>query len=188
MVWIIIAVVVAAALGPLLWLLPTERDRVLGNLRTAARRAGLVVEVTHLPKLNAAAEERVSSGGAAREAKIDCTAYRLTLPRRLPNAPRWLLLRSDQENRHVPGWSTLKPPMCLPTEQAPYWREISVLLDTLPGGCIAVEAGDRHISWYGRERLDGATAAEVVGGVRDGLAAIGELHRALGSGPPDDSQ
>jgi len=183
-VWIIIAVVVVLALGPLFWLLPSQRDRHLGELRTRARREGLVVEVTSLPKVDAAPEERVSSGGKAREPKVSCAAYRLALPRRLTQAPRWLLLKSERENRYIQGWTTLAPPIDVPPAQD-YWREIGSIVRALPGGCVGVEADDRRVTWYGRERLEGTDADTLVTGIRTGLEAIGKLHSRLDSDPEE---
>ena len=181
----IIGIVLAAAIGPIFWLLPTKRDRVQGQLRAAARQAGLVVEIAALPKVDSRPEERVSAGGKRRDATIDCVAYRLALPCSMPNAPRWLLLRSDRENRYLEGWTTLSPPRRLPAMQAPYWRDIATVLDTLPGGCAAVETDTRYISWFGRERLDGDSPQTVVAGIREGLQVIAELHRQLDGKTPN---
>lgn len=185
LVWIIIGIVLVAAVGPVFWLLPSKRDRVQGQLRSSARRAGLVVEIAALPKVDARAEERVSAGGKARDPTVDCVAYRLALTRPMPNAPAWLLLRSDRENRYLTGWTTLSPPSRLPAMQAAYWRDIAAVLNGLPGGCSAVEADTRRISWYGRERLNGNSPETVVEGIREGLQAIGELHRELDRGTPN---
>ena len=184
--WFIIGIVLVAAVGPIFWLLPSKRDRIQGRLRAAARHAGLTVEIAELPKVEARAEERVSAGGKPRDATIRCVAYRLALPRRLPDAPGWLLLRSSRESRFVAGWTTLTPPHRLPAAQAPYWRDVAAIINALPGGCAAVEAGIRHISWYGRERLGGNSPETVVAGIRDGLQAMGELHRELDRDAPSD--
>ena len=79
MVWIVIALVLIAAVGPVFYLLPTKASRRQAALRTAARQAGLVVEIASVPKPDAQAAELVSSGGEPRDAKIDCAAYRLPL-------------------------------------------------------------------------------------------------------------
>ena len=184
MVWIIVGIVLVAAIGPVFWLLPSKRDRVQSQLRSVARQAGLVVEVAALPKVDSRPEERVSAGGKPRDATIDCVAYRLALPRSMPNAPTWLLLKSNRENRYLKGWTTLSPPSRLPAAQAPYWGEVAAVLDDLPGGCAAVEADTRFISWYGRERLDGGSPKVVVACIRDGLQAISDLHRELDHGTP----
>ncbi|MCY3620544.1 MAG: hypothetical protein OXH68_02390, partial [Gammaproteobacteria bacterium] len=187
LVWIIIGIVLVAAVGPVFWLMPSKRDRMQGELRSAARGAGLVVEIANLPKVDARAEERVSAGGKPRDATIDCVAYRLALARPMPGAPAWLLLRSDSENRYLPGWTTLSPPSQLPVGQGAYWCDIAAVLDRLPGGCAAVEADARRISWYGRERLNGNTPEAVVAGIREGLEAIGRLHRELDADTPKRS-
>ena len=179
LVWIIIGIVLAAAVGPVLWLLPSKRDRLLGEFRAAARRAGLVVEMTAVPKVDATANERVSAGGTPRDPKIECVGYRLTLPRLLANAPRWLLLKSEHENRYVPGWTTLSPPRGLPTLQEPYWLKVGEVINALPGGCVAVQADVRHVTWFGREVLGDRTVEAVIGDIRTGLEAVGELHREL---------
>ncbi len=188
MVWIIIAVVVIAVLGPVLALVPSRRDRLLAGLRTAARRAELVVEVTSVPKLDAAAEERVSAGGAPRDARIDCAAYRLPLSAPLPNAPRWLLLKSGRDNRYLDGWATLHPPRQLPTPVGDYWHRIGAILDALPGGCVGVEADPGRVTWFGLERSGGVAVEAVAAGIRDGLAAIEALHQALEEAAADHAK
>ena len=100
----------------------------------------------------------------------------------MANAPAWLLLRADRENRYLSGWTTLSPPSRLPARQTGYWRNIGAVLNGLPGGCTAVEADMRYVSWYGRERLQGDSPEEVVAGIRTGLQAISELHGELDRG------
>ncbi|MDE0419829.1 MAG: hypothetical protein OXK76_02940 [Gammaproteobacteria bacterium] len=185
LVWLVIGIVLVAAIGPVFWLLPSKRDRAQGEMRAAARQAGLVVELATVPKVDARPEERVSAGGKARDAKEDCAAYRLALPRRLEYAPRWLLVKSDRENRYLDGWTTPSPPRRLPARQEPYWRAVGAIIDHLPGGCRAVESDVRHVTWYGRERLRESSPEAVVAGIRDGLVAIGELHEKLDGGDRD---
>ena len=176
MVWIVIALVLAAAIGPVFYLMPSKASRRQAALRTAARQAGLVVEVASVPKLDADAPERVSSGGEPRDAKIDCAAYRLPLARRLVRAPRWMLLKSARENRFLPGWTTLTPPVAVPVERAAYWREVGAIIDALPGSCVAVEAAAQMVTWYGRERIGDANPETLVQAIRDGLAKLAEVH------------
>jgi hypothetical protein len=104
MTWIIIGLILLAAFGPVLWLVPSKRDRHLSALRDEARREGLVVELRRLPKLNPTADERVTAGGRVKEPTIECTAYTRTLRRRLVVLPAWRLLRSEDGIRALPGW------------------------------------------------------------------------------------
>jgi len=93
MTWLIIAVVLLGAFGPVLWLVPSRRDRRLAALRSAARQQGLVVELARLPNLAPRAEERVSAGGQRRDAVIECAQYRRVLPAALRGLPSWRLRR-----------------------------------------------------------------------------------------------
>ena len=177
--WVVVALAIALALGPILWLLPSKRDKRLAELRAAARRAGLVVELVAVPKLDADATHRVSPGGVARDAKVDCAAYRLPLPRPLPAAPCWRLLKSKRECDGPAGWTSLDPALNLPVSAQDYWHRIGQIADSLPGGCIGIQADARMIAWLGVERAEDATAADVVADIRAGLEAIGMLHQQL---------
>ena len=179
MVWIVIALILIAAVGPVFYLMPSKASRRQAALRTAARQAGLVVEVASVPKPDAAAAELVSSGGEPRDAKIDCAAYRLPLARRLAQAPRWMLLKSGRENRFLAGWTTLTPPVGVPVEREAYWREVAAIVDVLPGSCVAVEAGAQTVSWYGRERIGDADPDALVLAIRYGLLSLAEIHERI---------
>ena len=179
MVWIVIALVLIAAVGPVFYLMPSKASRRQAALRTAARQAGLVVEVASVPKLDADAAERVSSGGAPRDARIDCAAYRLPLARRLVQAPRWMLLKSPRENRFLAGWTTLTPPVSVPVAGAAYWREVAGIVDALPGSCVAVEAGAQTVSWFGTERIGDGDPATLAQTIRDGLETLAKVHERI---------
>lgn len=179
MVWIVIALVLIAAVGPVFYLMPSKASRRQAALRTAARQAGLVVEVGSVPKLDADAAERVSSGGAPRDAKIECAVYRLPLARRLVEAPRWMLLKSSRENRFLDGWTTLTPPVAVPAERAAYWREVAGIVDALPGSCVAVEARAQTVSWYGTERMGDTNPDTLAQAIRDGLERLAAVHERI---------
>ena len=184
LIWILIAVVLAAAVGPLLWLLPSRRQRQLGAWRTAAREHGLVVELASVEVADVPPEERVSASGVPRPAQRRCVAYRLPLVPPLDAAPRWRLLKSARTSGELPGWSVATPPPRLPMPAADYWRRLRPLLDALPGGCVGVEATAGAVSWLGLETAEDDAIATAVGGVHAGLAAIAELHRQLATAPP----
>lgn len=182
MVWAIIGVVLVLAIGPLFWLRPSRRERGVAALREEARKANLTVEVARLPDLDAAPEARVSAGGRARAPTIECATYRLLAPGRLEAAPHWRLLKSARENRYLEGWTTLEPPRALPAPQADYWRRVAAIVDTLPGGCLAVEATADGVGWSGRERLGDASPETVAAAIRGGLEALRDLHQELADG------
>lgn len=184
--WIVMALVMAVAIGPILWLLPSKRDKRLAEFRAAARSAGLVVEMVAVPKLDADAAERVSAGGVARDAKIDCVAYRLPLPRPLSEAPRWQLLKSERDSHCLRGWTSLDPPINLPVPAHDYWQRIGSIINALPGGCIGIQADAHTIAWLGRERTEGDTVAAVVEDIQAKLETIGILHGKLHAAAMDD--
>ena len=191
MVWIVVAVVVVAALGPLFWLLPSRRERRISAFRVAARRVGLAVEIASIEKLDASAEERVSAAGVPRQARLSCVAYRLPLPQPLFDAPRWQLLKSARDNhRCLPGWTVARESFEVPV-QGDYWQRVRAIVDALPGGCVGVEATPGAIVWYGLERLagDGSdgnadSVGAAVAAIRDGLLAVAALHEKLA--PPTE--
>jgi len=77
MIWILIGLLFIAAFGPILWLMPGERERRLSKLRLKARQRGLVVELTRIEDPSPQAHDRVSSGGVLKRPVINCAAYRL---------------------------------------------------------------------------------------------------------------
>ena len=190
MVWLGIAVVLAIALGPLFWLLPSKSERRASAFRLAAKRLGLAVEVASIEKPDASAEERVSAAGVVRQPRLHCAAYRLPLSTQLFDAPRWRLVKSEGGSRYLAGWAAVTTPANVPS-QGDYWQRLAAIVDALPGGCIGVEALPGAIVWYGMERLqrrddgDAESVDAVVAGIRDGLQAIAALHRTLvPSAPP----
>ena len=176
MVWLLVVLVVALAIGPILMLRPKPRERTVAALRTAARAAGLTVSVARVPHLGASAEDRVSAGGRDREPTIECASYRLLAPGGLEDAPQWTLYRSERENRYLPGWTTLTPPRRLPAQPEAYWERLAAIIEALPGGCVGVEANADGIAWLGQERLGDSDAEAVVREIREGLEAIRDLH------------
>lgn len=179
LLWIVLVLVAAVAIGPILYLLPSKRDKRAAAFRREALQAGLVVELAHVPKLDAAAAERVSAGGKRRDPAVDCVAYRLPLPKRLPAAPRWYLLRSEGDDQDMPGWTALQPPASVPKLAADYWRDVRAIVEALPPGCVGLQADAGALAWLGHEVEAAGDARQAVARVRDALAAIGELHRRL---------
>ena len=50
MTWLLIILVLVVAFGPVLWLVPSKRDKRLSALRSRARAEGLIVEMRRIPK------------------------------------------------------------------------------------------------------------------------------------------
>jgi hypothetical protein len=162
MSWWLIPLLLVAAFGPVLWILPSRRDRLLAKLRSEARRRGLLVELTRLPDLAAPPEARVSAGGKPRAAMLSCTAYRQPLPRGVNHAPRWRLLaltpgvmpgiapRSPRDAGPVPGW--VFDGAAAGDDR--YWQECAKRLSRLPEVAIGVEADRNQVAVFWRERVN----------------------------------
>ena len=165
MAWIVIFLVFAVAFGPLLYLLPTRKDRRLAAMRGEARRQGLTVELKPVRKLEATADERVSAGGRTRSPTHKSIAYGLPLHPALKHVGPWRLLRSVSDRWvfddefPVPGDAGLLPALL------PYFSK-------LPPDTVAVECVRREISCYWLERFP--ADGEAVKSLKKTLAALGE--------------
>ncbi|MFM8355360.1 MAG: hypothetical protein ACKOBM_10705 [Gammaproteobacteria bacterium] len=161
MVWLIIGVVLLAAFGPLLWLMPSRRDRRLSALRTAARRAGLTVEMVMLPRLDVAPEERVNSGGRVQAPARTIAVYRYPLPRRLRHLPGWRIFRARNGLPALPGWVFAVAARPDHPRLRAAMDTLASAIDALPDGVLAVDCEAQQVGVYWQEP-PGSDAASVV--------------------------
>ena len=179
MVWLIVALGLLVAFGPIVWLMPSRRDRQLAKLREAARRAGLVVELVRVPALDARPEERVSAGGVARDAQRPCTAYRLPVHGLDDAAPGWFLLRDAAAAEPLPGWTRHpeRRPRGLPADADLYWARVGRAVGALAERCVALECSPAAVTWYWLENAGQRAPAEVVADIAECLHALAALQR-----------
>lgn len=179
MVWLIVALGLLVAFGPIVWLMPSRRDRQLAKLREAARRAGLVVELVRVPTLDARPEERVSAGGVARDAQRACTAYRLPVHGVDEGAPGWFLLRDAAAANPLRGWTRHpeRPARRLPSDAGPYWTRVGRAVAGLEERCLALECTPATVTWYWLENAGQRGPAEVVSDIAACLHALAALQR-----------
>ena len=76
----IIVGILALAIAPLFWAMPSRRERQLAALRTAARKRGFTLQVTEVDHPDPTAQMQVSAGGKKRRPMQACVAYRLQRP------------------------------------------------------------------------------------------------------------
>ncbi len=165
MAWIVVALALILAFGPMLYLLPTRKDRRLAAMRMTARRLGLVVELKPVRKLDAAADERVSAGGIARSPVHQSVAYRLPLRKALSHIGPWRLLRSQRG-----GWQ-FDVEFPVPGE-ADFLKALPPLEGLLPDDVVAVECVGRDLSCYWLEQFP--ADGETVGALGATLSALAE--------------
>ena len=168
-IWVgaIIVGVLIVAFGPILYLLPSRKDRRLAALRAQARRLGLTVELKPVRNPDAAAAERVTAGGQLRAAKHASARYALALDRMPGAAPPWRLLRSAR------GWIADEG-TALP---AGWLGPLRPLIETLPDDVVAVDFDGRSVGCYWLERP--ASTTDAVVGLKGSLASIGGQLAAL---------
>ena len=177
MTWLIIIGVLVLAIGPVFYLLPSKRDKRLAALRASARDFGLAVEISFLPKLDPAAEERVSAGGSERYAKVQCAAYQLAIGKqlaldsfivqRMPASP------SVPVQEVFPGWCMTDPRRFVRVRGEPELiRHLQNALSRLPEDTIAIGFDSRFVACYW---LEGASAGpDVVQSMKGTLTALKE--------------
>jgi len=158
MTWLIILVVLIAAFGPILWLVPSKRDRRLTAMRQQARQEGMTVEMRGLPKVDPLPEERVTAGGRVLQPVQELAVYQWPLPRRLRHLPAWRLLRNGRGIQALPGWAFEigKKPQHPQLEAS--LEVLGPLLAGLAEDVLALECEDRQLSAYWMESPGNGTA------------------------------
>jgi hypothetical protein len=182
--WVIIALILLAAFGPIFWLVPSRTDRRLAKMRARARVHGMQVEVTQLADLYAPLTARVTAGGRRREPTVQCAAYRLGLRDLAKAAPRWNILRSpDPNGGPVEGWQWES----VPDGDAEYWQRVAEVMRTLPADALACAADASQVACWWRERATGENALASVDALHESLTKLGEIQRAADAhSTPDD--
>ena len=165
------------AFGPILWLMPSPRERRLSSLRQQAYRHGMRVELRRLPGHDLAPADRVTAGGRALETTREYAAYVMPLNGRLRVLPSWRVLRHGEGMAAVPGW------WFQPGER-PDHRHLDAVLESvapvltgLPEDVVAVEVQSHSVAAYWLEGPD--TTPERVDDLAVRLGALAESLGAL---------
>jgi len=167
--WFIIVLALGVAIGPILYLMPTERDRYITSLRAQARKLGYTVQLDKVLKLDPDADERVTAGGSIRHSAVSCTRYQLPLGVTV-NAVSPILLLRIPSNPTIPierlatHWgvnglevSQLKSAARWQNDTGSLMELISVL-DQMPVDVLAVQLDKRFIAAFWREQNPGSQA------------------------------
>lgn len=193
MVWLIIVAVLALAVGPIFYLLPSAQDRYLAGLRQHARQLGFSIQLQRLAKLNPTAPERVSASGQQRDPVVECMCYRW-LVREPMNAPLDLLLRrlpksatvSVQET--ISGWGIAKSGERRESDDAALseiaqhpelQQSLFECVRNLPDAVLALGIDARSVSVYWREEAAVPRTADEKGRLDDGKSLLEDLRDRL---------
>jgi len=183
MTWLIIILVVAVIIGPIMYLIPTAKDKRLSELRRLARLQGMNIELTHVPKLDPASHEQVTAGGKQLTPQIPCAAYRLPIGEAPVDLPTFMLLKMPSEptlllEEVMPDWALD------PKSDLALWRRyngndhgadvLQNVLSLLPDDVLAIAIEPRFMSCYWRERAEAADGA-----VESIASALGVLREDL---------
>jgi hypothetical protein len=180
-VWIVIVVIMIVAFGPILWLMPSRRERRLSRLRQRAYQRGMRVELRRLPGRDVAPEERVTAGGRALDTSREYAAYLMPLQARLRMLPSWRLLRGAQGMSPVPGWA-------FEAGRRPDHPRLDVMLETLapllrdlPDDVAAVEVESHSVAGYWLEGPGTTTdrVDDLAARLTDAAAALKTLDERL---------
>ncbi|MGE0623293.1 MAG: hypothetical protein AB7I04_24300 [Pseudomonadales bacterium] len=177
MTWILIILVLVIAFGPVLWLVPSRRDKRLAALRSRARSEGLLVDMRRLPKRDPTAEERVSAGGTIRKPVVECAAYGRMLAKKLRYLPGFRLRREPAAGAPDPfaDWQYDQRPAGEGRSHLPaVLSRFEAVLNRLPGDVIAVELDTRSIFLYWLE-----TPVSTVDSVSELASLLADLEADL---------
>ena len=158
MEWFIILLALGVVIGPILYLMPSDRDRYLTSLRALARKLGYTVQLDKVLKLDPTDDERVTAGGGVRHPALSCARYQLPLGITLNNLPAVTLLRIPPTptvpvERLDNGWGVAAQGDPAQLKSLQQWlarpaavRGLVTAMSQLPGDVVAVQLK----VWHGR--------------------------------------
>lgn len=167
MTWIIIVGLFLLAFVPLLYAIPSARERRQAKLRKQAMRDGIKVEIMFIPKLSADASEMVNTAGKLMEPKIECAAYQLLLSKRL-DLPRLLFLKTFVENQQsiyvaFKDWGVRSETEFRYLKEYPELIElIESNVEQLPEDVLAFELASQKISVLWKESDDSESSYQSI--------------------------
>ena len=177
MTWLIVGLLLLAAFGPIVWLIPSRAERRLARMRTHARRIGLLVQLTPIRKRNASPSERVTPAGTPKTPTILCAAYRLAFQRPINHLPAW---KADRDaaggGGPIEGWVWDVAPT---GPEASSLSRVWHLLATLPADALAVEATRLDVGCWWLERATDTDAEKAVDSLLKVLGTVVEELTAL---------
>lgn len=173
--YILVSVVFVIVFGGVASILPSRRERQIGNLRVMARRYDLEVSVVQVADVNAPLSDRVTASGMVREPKMRCVAWVKHYPDEFEALPEWIIYASKRDEtleyevpQHIEESIARKL-------SASYWDEVNRIYSMLPARCLALECTRTDVRWLGHETLT-STPDEFVHKMVQALDALLKLN------------
>jgi len=180
MTWVLIGVILLLAFGPVLWLVPSRKDRRLTALRAQGRAEGLVVEIRRIPKPDPRPEERVSAGGKVRTPTLETAVYGLTMHRKLRHLPGWRIIRMETDDADpLPGWRYDRRPTGEGRRYLEPMIELArTLIEALPDDVVALEVEARmlYVYWLEKPGSNVSVVTEIATDLKEFEGALGVLE------------
>ncbi len=180
MFWIFLTTAMLLVFGGLLVVLPSKRERQIGQMRIEARKRGIYIGSETLPNVNAPLVERVTSGGKIRTPTIQCVVWGKHYTEDATTFPTWRLLKSDKGKAPIEGFEA--NPSLNDNQRSlsdSYWSSVQEVLDSIPEKLVAIQCTPQSVSWIGVERLE-TTSDEFVSQMSTSLDRLMALNVAIG--------
>ncbi len=177
MVWLILVLAAVLIIGPVMYMVPSARDKRLAALRETARRQGLTVKIAHIAKLDPEAAERVSAGGELKVPRTPCVAYQVSMSGIPAELGEILLIKIPSQptvpvDPVLPGWSLDTsssrdflhrymqpgPPAAAGPGAAGSRKIVQQTLAALPPDTLGFGITSRHVACYWLEKPPAAAA------------------------------
>ena len=153
--WLLISVLLLAAFGGVAFILPSKLQRSVAKTRQSARQFGFSISSEVLLDLDAAPEDKVTSGGKVINKTRICVIYELPFENPLATEIRWQLVRYKKSDVPLNGWM-LKDSVHEGVDliDSEYWVLINDLIQHIPPKCWSLKVDKHSVAWIGSEAND----------------------------------
>lgn len=180
MEWLMIALVLLIAFGGIAYVLPSKFQRRVGQMRLDARKQGLFTSSATIPILDAAAEDRVTSGGKVRKHERLCVVYDLGFEGSPAKPPLWQLIRYQKSQVPIPGWLLRDNQLDgAQLSDAGYWTDVAKAIADMPSGCLSIASKPNGVAWIGTESKDAVMQERFLPEVRSALDELRVLNERM---------
>ena len=177
MEWVIVFLGVLIAFGGIVYVLPSQRERLRGKTRLKARRIGLVVSSATLANRDAPSDEKVTAGGKRKNPVRLGFAYSKNYVEHKGNFPSWQMIPHANSTQPFAGWEIqsdeLRDVRHVDNE---YWQAIEGLCKSAPRRCYGIRCDEYGVAWIGVEDLQHGDVDEFLNEVVEFLDRFAALN------------